>query len=104
MPHLPEANITCHDTAHKKKCRDLCMNCWKWVQVSGTDPSTGHDVSDWKCSDAWLPFLLIENSQMQRQTGAAVESFRNEMTQANAQTLQALIMASNQQLLNDGGQ
>jgi hypothetical protein len=27
--------------------------------------------------------LLIENSQQQRQTGAAVESFRNEMVKAN---------------------
>ena len=25
-----------------------------------------------------LPMLMIENSQQQRQTGAAVESFRNE--------------------------
>jgi hypothetical protein len=30
---------------------------------------------------------LIENSQMQRQTGAAVESFRNEMVQINSLTL-----------------
>jgi hypothetical protein len=27
--------------------------------------------------------LLIENSQMQRQTGAAVETFRNEVVSAN---------------------
>jgi len=31
--------------------------------------------------------LLIENSQQQRQTGAAVESFRNEMVQFNAVAL-----------------
>jgi len=30
-----------------------------------------------------LPVLMIENSQMQRQTGAAVESFRNEVVSAN---------------------
>ena len=27
--------------------------------------------------------MMIENSQMQRQTGAAVESFRNEVVKAN---------------------
>jgi hypothetical protein len=30
-----------------------------------------------------MPTLLIENSQQQRQTGAAVETFRNEMVEAN---------------------
>ena len=34
-----------------------------------------------------MPLLLIENSQMQRQTGAAVESFRNEAVKANQQQL-----------------
>lgn len=34
--------------------------------------------------------LLIENSQMQRQTGAAVESFRNEMVKSNESTLMLL--------------
>jgi len=36
--------------------------------------------------DSFLPMLLIENSQQQRQTGAAIESFRNEMVQANDAT------------------
>jgi hypothetical protein len=30
------------------------------------------------CAIKWIPVLLIENAQMERQTGAAVESFRNE--------------------------
>jgi hypothetical protein len=38
--------------------------------------------------------LLIENSGQQRQTGAAVESFRNEMVKANEATTMALL-ASN---------
>jgi len=35
--------------------------------------------------------LLIENSQQQRQTGAAVESFRNEMVRANETNQQVLL-------------
>jgi hypothetical protein len=35
--------------------------------------------------------LLIENSQQQRQTGAAVESFRNEMVKANESSQQLLL-------------
>jgi hypothetical protein len=38
--------------------------------------------------------LLIENSGMQRQTGAAVESFRNEMVKANETSLQVLAAAA----------
>jgi len=40
---------------------------------------------------AWMPILLIENSQQQRQTGAAVESFRNEMVQSNIETAKVLL-------------
>jgi hypothetical protein len=37
--------------------------------------------------------LLIENSGQQRQTGAAVESFRNEMVKSN-ETSQKVLLAS----------
>jgi hypothetical protein len=50
--------------------------------VRGTDPQGG-EVNRYDCSDAWIPMLLIENSQQQRQTGAAVESFRNTMVDMN---------------------
>ena len=75
---LPDKDITCHHTAHKKKCRDLCMNCPKWIQVQGHNPNTGVAENQWNCADNWMVFLTIENSQQQRQTAAAVESFRNE--------------------------
>lgn len=55
------------------------QSCRFWVRISGKDPSTGKDVDQGDCSIAWMPVLLMENSQMQRQTGAAVESFRNVM-------------------------
>ena len=42
------------------------------------------------CAVKWIPMLLIENSQMQRQTGAAVESFRNEVAAKQAQPVQRL--------------
>jgi hypothetical protein len=36
----------------------------------------------------FMPMLLIENAQQARQTGAAVESFRNTMAKQNDQMLQ----------------
>ena len=56
------------------------------MKVNGTNPNTGEIIDDWGCSIAWLPVLMIENSQQQRQTGAAVESFRNEMVKTNVDT------------------
>lgn len=65
----------------KKQCIEL--DCAWFSLVRGQNPNTGKEVDEWACSIAWLPVLLIENSQQQRQTGAAVESFRNEVTAAN---------------------
>ena len=74
-------------------CREL--DCAWFIQVRGVNPNTGKEVDDWGCSMAWLPIMMIENSQQQRQTGAAVESFRNEMVRANDTNMSILIEASN---------
>jgi hypothetical protein len=46
-------------------------------------PYTGQPVDKYGCNDSFQHMLMIENSQQQRQTGAAVESFRNEMLKLN---------------------
>jgi hypothetical protein len=70
-------------------CRQL--DCAWFTQVRGHNPNTGQEVDEWACAVAWLPMLLIENSQQQRQTGAAVESFRNEMVRANEASQQVML-------------
>lgn len=75
-------------------CRQL--DCAWFLKLRGQNPNTGEDIDDWGCSIAWFPILLIENSQQQRQTGAAVESFRNEMVKANG-TSQQVLLATIQQ-------
>ena len=62
-------------------CRQT--DCAWFTQLRGNNPNTGEPVDEWGCAIAWIPVLLIENSQQQRQTGAAVESFRNEVVKAN---------------------
>lgn len=73
-------------------CKEL--ECAWFMKIRGTNPNTGQEVDEWGCSIAWLPVLLIENSQQQRQTGAAVESFRNEMVKANQMNTQVLLETS----------
>ena len=57
--------------------------CPWYIQIRGKHPQSEEEVDDWRCAISWTPLLLIENSQQQRQTGAAVESFRNEMVNQN---------------------
>lgn len=63
-----------------EKCRQL--DCAWFIQLRGSNPNTGEEVDEWGCAIAWQPILAIENSQMQRHTGAAVESLRNEIVGA----------------------
>lgn len=73
----------------KDECKGIQCN-W-FTQMRGTNPNTGKEIDEWGCAITWLPILLIENSQQQRQTGAAVESFRNEMVKANENSKEILL-------------
>jgi hypothetical protein len=73
----------------KKEC--IGLKCAWFTQIRGTNPNSGKEVDEWACAITWLPVLLVENSQQQRQTGAAVESFRNEMVKTNETSQQILL-------------
>jgi hypothetical protein len=70
-------------------CKEL--DCAWFIKVQGTNPNTGAEIDEWGCAITWMPILMIENSQQQRQTGAAVESFRNEMVKSNSNSQQILL-------------
>lgn len=74
-----------------KPCRQI--ECAWFMKIRGNNPNTGAEVDEYGCSMAWMPMLMIENSQQQRSTGAAVESFRNEMVKSN-ETSQHVLMAT----------
>ena len=76
---------------HRKDVSKVCHKCPLYIQVRGTDKNTGKEVDQWGCALAFMPMLTIENSHLQRQTGAAVESFRNEMVKASEATQLALV-------------
>ena len=63
------------------------LQCSWFTQIRGTHPQTGEEIDEWWCAVNWIPTLLIENSQQQRQTGAAVESLRNETLNRLSQTI-----------------
>jgi hypothetical protein len=79
----------------KKDCIE--NKCQWYCQVRGVNPNTGEPVDEWQCAVNLLPILLIENSQQQRSTNAAVESFRNESVKQNTVLTHVLAHAINQQ-------
>jgi hypothetical protein len=95
--HQPSDKMTCPATMHADKCSEHYMNCPKWINVQGQHPQTGAVVNQWDCADTWSTVLMIENSQQQRGTQAAIESFRNEMTKDNRAVLE---LASNNRISN----
>lgn len=78
----------------RKNCIEL--KCAWYTQIRGTNPNTGEPVDEWGCAVAWMPVLAIEVAQKTNQTGAAVESFRNEVVKAN-ESNQNLYIAALQQ-------
>lgn len=77
----------------KKDC--VGHKCAWYTYIRGFNPNTGQEVDEWACTITWLPMLMIENSQQQRSTSSAVESFRNEMVKANETNQQVLQAAAN---------
>lgn len=84
----------------KKDC--VGLQCSWFMLVRGKNPQTGEEVDEWNCAVTWLPMLMIENSQQQRQTGAAVESFRNEMVKVNETNQQLIVYELQNRMLNGG--
>ena len=82
---LPNKDRGCHHTGFARKCRELVVSgeCERWTQIQGMNPNTGEQISRHGCIDDWGPMLMIENTQQQRQTGAAVENLRNRVAEAN---------------------
>ena len=73
------------------------LKCAWFSRIQGYDTNTGVQVDEYQCAVTLMPMLLVENSGQQRQTGAAVESFRNEMVKANEQSQKVLLAAANVQ-------
>jgi hypothetical protein len=73
--------------------------CRFWVTVQGMNPQSGETMNHKDCAMAWMPVLMIENSKVNRETGSAVESFRNEMVRNNELNTQVLIATTNRNII-----
>lgn len=91
MSNIP-VKIVCPLGATCESVKDGEIHRCAWyAHVRGTNKNTGEELDEWACSMNWMPYLLIENSDMQRQTAANITVFREEMMQANEASRQVLL-------------
>lgn len=78
---LPDKEIKCPHTGFNKTCREIVTSCTcpKYVHILGANPNTGQPVDVWGCIDSLYHLLLIENSQMQKQTAASCDKVATEV-------------------------
>jgi hypothetical protein len=103
MAQIPHADPGVNCPLYQKDMSEVCHKCAWWTKIVGKNPQSEEMIDDWRCAVALLPMLLIENAQMSRQTGAAVETMRNGMVKGVVESVfQAIGGAAEQQRrLND---
>src|SRR5262249_2475569 len=67
-----------------------CHTCPWWAHIRGKDPQSTQETDRWDCTIAFLPMLLIENSQRQMQTAASVDKVATEMQKTDQQSSVAI--------------
>ena len=87
------------------KCQEIkgdhIEQCAWYTKMVGENPQTGEVMDEYACAMTWLPVLLVENAKTNRSTSAAVESFRNEMVNANASSQQLLLQTAQLKLVSN---
>lgn len=81
----------------RKNC--IQFKCSWYTRMRGLNPNTGQEVDEWSCAVTWMPYMSAEIAQKENQTGAAVESFRNEVVKANEINQQLYISSLQQGIL-----
>jgi len=92
--YLPDEKIRCPYTWFEKTCREIVSDCTcpKYQFMPFEDPTTDppRQINKWGCVDGYLHLILVDAVRQQHQTGAAIESFRNEMVQGNREAAAVL--------------
>jgi hypothetical protein len=78
VPHANEGQVC---PLHRKDVSLVCHKCPWWTRLIGKNPQSEELIDNWHCAIAVLPMLLVENAQQSRQTGAAVETLRNGISE-----------------------
>ena len=80
-----------------EECKQL--DCAWFTKLAGKNPQGGKDIEEWGCAVTFIPLLMVANTNANRGTAAAVESFRNVMIKQHQEVYE--IAAQNNNLLID---
>jgi hypothetical protein len=92
VPRASEGQIC---PLHKKDVSEVCHTCPWWTRMVGKNPQSEEIVDNWHCAIAILPLLLVENAMVGRQTGAAVETMRNDVVAGVTDTISVSLQMAN---------
>ena len=84
---------------HNKDVAKVCHKCPWYQKVVGSHPQTGEHIDNYECAIAWMPALLIENSQQQRQTAASVDKLTNNTDRYNSVLVKLAAATNNIRLI-----
>jgi hypothetical protein len=82
-----------------KKCIE--SKCKFWVHLYGKDPQKDALIDKFDCAVAFLPILLVENSQMIRQAAASTDKVANQVGVGN-EILERARLASEARMITNG--
>lgn len=77
-PYNGDPDQTCSQL-NGRRCIKVCPTCVHFTHIRGVNPNTGVEVDKYDCVFNLLLLTQLEGNLLQRQTGAATESLRNEM-------------------------
>lgn len=94
-----DIKYTCPLGSECEEAKDGKLYRCRWfVKLCGKDPQSEKEVDEFRCTMEWMPLLMVEQSLFERQTGAAVESLRNQTIAQGAQLIGQIVgMKQNQQ-------
>jgi len=80
--------------------------CMMYTHIRGKHPQSNEEIDSHGCSIAFMPILLLDNTQQARHLGGATEGLRNEIKKSNdinqqtinavVESIQALVTSQNQ--------
>jgi hypothetical protein len=92
IPHAQGGQIC---PLHKEDVSEVCHKCPWWTRIVGKNPQSEELVDNWHCAIAMLPMLLVENAQVGRSTGAAMENFRNDIVASATEAISVAVQMAN---------
>lgn len=75
-----EINYTCPLGSVCEEVKDGKIYRCRWfIKLIGQDPQADKQIEEFRCTEEWSIIIGLEHSKFERQTGAAVESLRNNV-------------------------